>query len=68
MTVTTHAAASFSFVFTCDLYNTHYIMYFMTHSFYAFLAPPIVVGVLLASKSRPGFLKSFPGGPVCCRV
>ncbi len=47
MTVTTHAAVSFSFsfVFTRDLYNTHYITYFMAHSFYAFLAPPIV-GVL----------------------
>ncbi len=53
MTVTTHAAVSFSlsFVFTRDLYNTHYIMYFMTHSFYAYLAPPIVVGVLLTCQS-----------------
>ncbi len=35
-TVTT---VSFSFVFTRELYNTHYT-YFMVHSFYAFLAPP----------------------------
>ncbi len=44
MTVTTHAAVSFSFsfVFTRNLYNTHYITYFMSHSFFA---PPIVVGV-----------------------
>ncbi len=53
MRVTTHATVSFtfSFVFTRDLYNTHYIMYFMAHSFYAFLAPPIVVGVLLTCQS-----------------
>ncbi len=53
MTVTTHAAVSFSFscVFTRDLYNTHYITYFMAFSFYAFLAPPIVVGVLLTCQS-----------------
>ncbi len=53
MTVTTHAAVSFSFsfVFTRDLYNTHYITYFMAHSFYACLAPPIVVGVLLTCQS-----------------
>ncbi len=53
MTVTIHAAVSFSFscVFTRDLYNTHYITYFMAHSFYAFLAPPIVVGVLLTCQS-----------------
>ncbi len=53
MTVTTHATVSFSFsfVFTRDLYNTHYITYFMAHSFYAFLAPPIVVGVLLTCQS-----------------
>ncbi len=53
MTVTTHAAVSFSFsfVFTHDLCNTHYITYFMAHLFYAFLAPPIVVGVLLTCQS-----------------
>ncbi len=53
MTVTTPAAVSFSvsFVFTHDLYNTHYITYFMAHSFYACLAPPIVVGVLLTCQS-----------------
>ncbi len=53
MTVTTHAAVSFSFsfVFTRDLYKTHYITYFMAHSFYAFLAPPIFVGVLLTCQS-----------------
>ncbi len=52
MTVTTHAAAfSFSFVLTRDLYNTHCITYFMAHSCYAFLAPPIVVGVLLTCQS-----------------
>ncbi len=50
MTVTT-VSFSFSFVFTRDLYNTHYITYFMAHSFYAFLAPPIVVGVLLTCQS-----------------
>ncbi len=53
MTVTTHAAVSFSFsfVFTRDLYNTQYITYFMAHSFYAFSAPPIVVGVLLTCQT-----------------
>ncbi len=53
MTVTTHAAVSFSFsfVFTRDHYNTHYITYFMAHSFYACLAPPVVVGVLLTCQS-----------------
>ncbi len=53
MTVTTHATVSFSFsfVFTRDLYNTHYITYFMAHSFYAYLAPPIVVGVLLTCQN-----------------
>ncbi len=53
MTVRTHATVSFSFplVFTHDLYNTHYITYFMAHSFYAFLAPPIVMGVLLTCQS-----------------
>ncbi len=54
MTVMTHAAVSFSFsfVFTRDLQHTlHYITYFMAHSFYAFLAPPIVVGVLLTCQS-----------------
>ncbi len=53
MTVTTHAAVSFSFsfVFTHDLHNTHYITYFMEHSFNAYLAPPIVVGVLLTCQS-----------------
>ncbi len=53
MTVATHAAVSFSFsfVFTRDLYNTHYITYFMAHSFYAYLTPPIVVGVLLTCQS-----------------
>ncbi len=54
MTVTTHDAAvsfSFSFVFTRDLYNAHHITYFMAHSFYGFLAPPIVVGVLLTWQS-----------------
>ncbi len=53
MTIRTHAAVScsFSFVFTHDLYNTHYITYFMAHSFYAFLAPPVVVGVLLTCQS-----------------
>ncbi len=53
MTVTTHAAVSFSFsfVFTRDLYNTHYITYFMAHLFHACLAPPIVVGVLLLCQS-----------------
>ncbi len=40
-----------SFVFTRDVYNTHYIMYFITHSFYAYLAPPIVVVVLLTCQS-----------------
>ncbi len=51
--VTTRAAVSFSFsfVFTRDLYNTHYITYFMAHSFYAFLVPHIVVGVLLTCQS-----------------
>ncbi len=50
MTVTTHAAVSFSFscVFTRDLYNMYYITYFMAHSF---LVPPIVVGVLLTCQS-----------------
>ncbi len=54
MTVTTPAAVSFSFsfVFTRDLYkHTHYITYFMAHLFYACLAPPIVVGVLLTCQS-----------------
>ncbi len=53
MTVTTHATVSFSFsfVFTRDLYNTHYITYFMAHSFYAYLAPPIAVGVLLTCQN-----------------
>ncbi len=48
MTVTTHATVSFSFsfVFTRDLHIT----YFMAHSFYAYLAPPIVVGELLTFK------------------
>ncbi len=32
------------------LYNTH-ITYFMTHSFYACLVPPSVVGVLLTCQS-----------------
>ncbi len=52
-TVTTHATISFSFsfVFSRDLYNTHYITYFMAHSFYVYLAPPIVVGVLLTCQS-----------------
>ncbi len=56
MTVTTHAAVSFSFsfsfVFTRDLYNTHCITYFMAHSFYAYLAPPIVVVVLMTCQSQ----------------
>ncbi len=54
MTVTTHAAVSFSFSFvlTRDLYNTHYI-HISWHIRFVFLAPPIVVGVLLTSKSRP---------------
>ncbi len=53
MTVMTRAAVSFSFsfVFTRNLYNTHYITYFMAHSFYAFLVPPIVVGVLMTCQS-----------------
>ncbi len=42
---------AFSFVFTRDLYNTHYITYFKAHSFYVCLAPPIVVGVLLICQS-----------------
>ncbi len=52
MTVTTHAAVSFSFsfVFTRDLYNMHYITFFMAHSLYACLAPPVVVGVLLTCQ------------------
>ncbi len=51
MTVATHAAVSFSFsLFTHDLYNTRYFMYFMAHSFYRYLAPPIVVGVLLTCQ------------------
>ncbi len=41
----------FSFVFTRDLYKTRYITYFMAHSFYACLEPPIVVGVLLTCQS-----------------
>ncbi len=56
MTLTTHAKDSFSFVFTCDLYNTHYITYFMAHSFYACLAPPRA-GLVI------GHTGHFPGGP-----
>ncbi len=53
MTLTTHATISFSFyfVFTRDLYSTHYIMYFMAHSFYASLVPPIVLGVLFIYRA-----------------
>ncbi len=50
MTVTT-VRFLFCFVFTRDLYNTHYITSFMAHSFYVFLEPPIVVGVLLTCQS-----------------
>ncbi len=32
-------------------YNTHTVHYFMAHWFYACLAPPIVVGVLLTRQS-----------------
>ncbi len=57
MTVTTHAAVHFyfDFVFTLDLYSTHYITYFMEQSFYAYLAPPIVVGVLLTLSLDPEY-------------
>ncbi len=53
MTVTTHAAVSFPFsiVFARELYNTQYITYFMAHSFYACLVPPIAVVVLLTCQS-----------------
>ncbi len=56
MTVTTHAAVSFFFCFhlrSSNIITTpiQYITYFMAHSFYAFLAPPIFVGVLLTRKS-----------------
>ncbi len=55
MTVTTHAAVSFSFsfVFTRDLLTLlqHTLHHFMAHSFYAYLASPIVVGVLLTCQS-----------------
>ncbi len=55
MTVKTHAAESFSFYFSLAIFTTH-IMYFMAHSFYAYLAPPIVVGVLLTYQSLdPGY-------------
>ncbi len=49
MRVATHAAVSFSFsfVFTRNLYNTHYIKYVMAHSF---LVPPIVEGGLLTCQ------------------
>ncbi len=60
MTVITHTAVSFcfSFVFTGDIYHTHYITYFMAHSFYAYLAPPIVVGVLLTRQSLDSEFKT----------
>ncbi len=55
MTVTTHVTISFSFsfVFTRDVLTLQHTVhrYFLAHSFYAYLAPPIVVGVLLTCQS-----------------
>ncbi len=37
-------------LFSLAIFTTH-IIYFMAHSFYLFLTPPIVVGVLLTRRS-----------------
>ncbi len=50
MTVTTQEFL-FSFVFTRYITFTKHITYFMANSFYACLAPRIVVGVLLTGLS-----------------